>query len=110
MSDVSTIRLEQCHVEFLTDLFKASLEEYPDAIVYLFGSRVDSMQRGGDLDFLIVSQEAVPHAYELTKKIRIAIKDYLGDQIVDILIAPSSIDEQTIFQRLALLEAIRIWP
>jgi len=85
--------------------------EYPDAVVRLFGSRIYPDQRGGDLDLLIVSQEAARYAYELSKKLRIAIKEQLGDQKVDIVVSPGpQVSDQHAFVRLAFLESVQIWP
>jgi predicted nucleotidyltransferase len=88
------------------------LREYPDAVVYLYGSRSYSEGRGGDLDLLIVSQPAARQAYELSKKLRIAIKELLGDQRVDVVVSPGvrASGLTTAFVRLALLEGVRIWP
>ncbi|MBL7162965.1 MAG: nucleotidyltransferase domain-containing protein [Anaerolineales bacterium] len=108
---LKTVRLEQDTIEKLSRLFREHLQDYPDAVVYLFGSRTDLRKKGGDLDLLIVSQRAISHAYELRKKLRMAIKEELGDQRVDILISPDPHrNDQPAFIRLAVMEGVRIWP
>ena len=105
------VRLSQDEREKLSLLFGKHLHKYPDATVYLFGSRIYPAQKGGDLDLLIVSREAASHAYELGKKMRIAIKEKLGDQKVDVVISPGAqVSDQPAFVRLALLEGVQIWP
>ena len=105
------VRLDQEERETLSTLFRMYLGKYPDAAVYLFGSRIYPAQRGGDLDLLIVSHNAALHAYELSKELRIAVKERLGDQRVDIVVSPGSqVSGQPAFVRLALLEGVPIWP
>ena len=95
----------------LAALFDRHLREYPDAVVYLFGSRADAAQRGGDLDLLIVSPAAAQHAYELSKTLRITIQDELGEQKVDIIISPGAqAGAQSAFVRLAVLQGVPLWP
>ena len=106
-----SVRLESDTIEKLSRLFSEYLQDYPDAAVYLFGSRADLKKKGGDLDLLIVSRDAVSHAYELRKKLRMAISEELGDQRVDILISPDPHRKgQPAFIRLAFMEGAQIWP
>lgn len=107
----TSVRLERDTIEKLSRLFEEHLRDYPDATVYLFGSRTDLGTMGGDLDLLIVSQRAAPNAYELIKKLRLDIKEKLGDQRVDILISPDPHrKDQPAFILLASLEGVKIWP
>ena len=95
----------------LAALFERLLHEYPDAVVYLFGSRADTAQRGGDLDLLIVSPTAAQHAYELSQTLRITIQEELGEQKVDVIVSPGAlVGGQSAFVRLALLQGVPIWP
>lgn len=106
-----SVRLETDTIETLSGLFREHLREYPDAVVYLFGSRADSQKRGGDLDLLIVSRRAASYAYEVAKALRIAIKEEMGDQKVDILISPDPYrEDQPAFIHLAFMEGVQIWP
>ncbi|MBA4380310.1 MAG: DNA polymerase III subunit beta [Anaerolinea sp.] len=103
--------MSQDEREKLNSLFSEYLDRFSDATVYLFGSRFHPEQKGGDLDLLVLSRQAVPHAYDLAKRLRMAIKENLGDQQVDILISPDlQANDQTPFIRLALLESVQIWP
>jgi hypothetical protein len=105
------VRLDQEERAKLSALFRMHLREHPDAIVRLFGSRIYLDQGGGDLDLLIISQGAAQCAYELSKELRIAIKEQLGDQRVDIVVSPGSqVRDQPAFVRLAFLEGVQIWP
>lgn len=57
-----------------------------DAVVRLFGSRVDDAQRGGDIDLLIEPQH--PLASRIQSECRLAARLYiqLGGRKVDVLI------------------------
>jgi len=105
------VRLDPQEQARLSTLFDRHLAQYPDAVVYLFGSRVSPTRKGGDLDLLIVSRQAARNAYALRKQLRIAIKEQLGDQKIDIVICPEpQARGQSAFTRLALQEGVQIWP
>jgi Nucleotidyltransferase domain len=105
------VRLDPDTRARLAALFERHLRKYPDTVVYLFGSRADTAQRGGDLDLLIVSSAAAQHAYELSQTLRITIQDELGEQKVDIIISPGAqVGGQSAFMRLALLQGVPLWP
>ena len=105
------VRLDPDTRARLAALFDRHLREYPDAVVYVFGSRADAAQRGGDLDLLIVSSEVAAHAYELGKTLRIAIQDELGEQKVDVIVSPGEpASAQSAFVRLAVLQGVPLWP
>ncbi len=74
----------------------------PNATIYLFGSRADPKQKGGDIDLLIISDH-------LSDKDKLQIKKTLFDQIeeqkVDIIIAKDDTDP---FVKIALKSGIRL--
>jgi predicted nucleotidyltransferase len=72
--------LEQDQINLLKNTLEALSS---NAQLYLFGSRVDDHQKGGDIDLLIVSKE-------LTKKdlrlLRIYFFEHFGEQKMDIIL------------------------
>jgi hypothetical protein len=107
----SQVRLSIEESTALNEVFNSCLSPYSDTEVLLFGSRSDARQKGGDLDFLIVSKSALPHAAKLGLDLRLAIQDQLGEQHLDILFSPDREGtRQSAFIRLALLEGVHIWP
>jgi len=54
------------------------------AKIHLFGSRIDDDKRGGDIDLLIFSNKL---GFEENLNIKIELKELLGDQKIDIVIA-----------------------
>ena len=74
----------------------------PDAVVFLFGSRVHDDQRGGDIDLLIFS-------HRLKRRDRWSIRrrlcDILGNQKIDIVVTD---DRTSPFVKLALEEAVQL--
>ena len=65
---------------------KHALEEIPNSEVYLFGSRTDRQQRGGDVDILIVLQNDTPPfpiMLSVTKKYQ-----QICDEKIDVVVYP----------------------
>ena len=77
------VRLDEVERSKLAAVFGTHLRAYPDAVVRLFGSRIHPGERGGDIDLLVISREAAGREYDLSKKLRIAIKEQLGEQKID---------------------------
>ncbi|MEW6609767.1 MAG: nucleotidyltransferase domain-containing protein [bacterium] len=71
-----------------------------EAKIYLFGSRVDDTQRGGDIDILIWSNKLTN---EHKRKIRLNLYELLGEQKIDLIIAKDTSDP---FVRIALSEGV----
>jgi predicted nucleotidyltransferase len=74
----------------------------PAAAVYLFGSRTDMHQLGGDIDLLVLSQ-----TLDIMDKLDILadLHRALGEQKIDLIICP---DPTQPFAQLALAEGIRL--
>ncbi len=72
------------------------------AIIRLFGSRVNDNKRGGDIDLLIFSNKL---RFEDKLRISAKLKELLGDQKIDILIAK---DRSNPFVDLVYDKSVRI--
>ncbi|OGU43962.1 MAG: hypothetical protein A2000_01045 [Ignavibacteria bacterium GWB2_36_8] len=59
------------------------------AKIHLFGSRVYDDKRGGDIDLLIFSGKL---NFEKKIKIKVELKELLGDQKIDIIIAKDKLN------------------
>lgn len=82
MSQTKTPRLPPRVVDTIVTLFERIFSK---GELYLFGSRVDETQRGGDIDLLIVPDSF----HDITaKKIRflVALKRSIGEQKIDVVI------------------------
>ncbi|PAW80583.1 MAG: hypothetical protein B9S31_04175 [Spartobacteria bacterium Tous-C9RFEB] len=77
---------------------------FPNAEVFLFGSRADDSAKGGDIDLLLLTEEKLPLAS--IKRIRRLILNDIGEQKIDIVNFPKSITHP--FKSLALESAIRL--
>ncbi|MBU0500860.1 MAG: nucleotidyltransferase domain-containing protein [Gammaproteobacteria bacterium] len=62
-----------------------------DAVVKLFGSRLDDRQRGGDIDLLIELPQPQEGARQRSLRMAALLQMRMGDQPIDILL----IDPQT---------------
>ncbi len=80
------MRLTQTEIEAIKDEALASFGR--NVSVYLFGSRTDDMKKGGDID-LIIKPELSQGQQFFKKKIEflVNLKDRIGDQKIDLLIA-----------------------
>ena len=77
----------------------------PQAIVYLFGSRVRDDLKGGDIDLLVVSTTI---QFSAKLDILVAIKIAIGEQKIDLkVVAPTQLAMDAFAQRV-LPDAIRL--
>ena len=70
-----------------------------NCVVFLFGSRIDDSQRGGDIDLLIESPYAIINRVELECKLAARLYIKLGGRKVDVLIKDSRTHIQPIHQQ-----------
>jgi predicted nucleotidyltransferase len=52
------MRIATAQKKFIYDYWK---EREPSSQVFLFGSRVDDLKKGGDIDILVLSDIKIPH-------------------------------------------------
>ncbi len=73
-----------------------------DAVVYLFGSRVDDTKMGGDIDLLVLSRKI-----DLMAKLDVLaeLHQTLGEQKIDLLVFP---DANQSFARMAIDSGARL--
>jgi len=76
----------------------------PEAIVWLFGSRVDDNKKGGDIDIAIFSKK-IDKDVAQKMKVRRIICNRIGEQKIDIVTTNSG--KEAIF-RLAVEEGIQL--
>ncbi len=69
----------------------------PDSRVWLFGSRVDDAKRGGDIDLLIETKQAITHKAALLCRLEGALVMRLGDRKIDTLIKDATTADAPIF-------------
>ena len=80
------------------------VEVFKEGSIYLFGSRVDDMQKGGDIDLYIISKS---NKNLLDKKIDflIKLKQKIGDQSIDVIISK---DKNRLLEQEALQKGIQL--
>ncbi len=86
------------------DRLKSSiLKKDPKAKLYLFGSRVDSSKRGGDIDLVIISDK-------LTKRdirdVRLDFFEEFEEQKIDIVL--DTPEYKKLFTKIALKESVEL--
>ncbi|GAB6057129.1 nucleotidyltransferase domain-containing protein [Desulfonatronum parangueonense] len=93
------MRLHQDQIENIREVV---LTRDPAARIFLFGSRVDDQQRGGDIDLLVLSQKL-----DATdrRKMKVDLYRRIGHRKIDLLLAP---DDRRAFVRLAMEEGVAL--
>lgn len=73
-----------------------------EALIYLFGSRVDDAAKGGDIDLLVLSKKI-----DLMKKLGILaqLHQKLGERKIDIAVYP---DTSRPFPRMVMQKGVRL--
>ena len=78
-----------------------------DAVVTLFGSRVDDNKRGGDLDLLVELPHAIDNPAWLTARLSARISRLMAGRSVDVLLSAPNLMNLPIHEQ-AKLEGIRL--
>lgn len=85
------------------DLLKNKiLSILPDAMVYLFGSRIDDNKKGGDIDIMILSDRKM--SWKEKAMIRWHYFERFGEQKLDII--SSTFKENDSFKQIVLHEGV----
>lgn len=95
------MRISDEQIDFLK---KDVIALFPDAVVYLFGSRVDDEKKGGDIDIMILSNRKVCWKEKAT--IRWRFFEKYGEQKLDIV--SSTFEEENPFKQIVLREGVRL--
>lgn len=93
------MRLHQDQIENIREVV---LTRDPAARIFLFGSRVDDQQRGGDIDLLVLSQKLDASD---RRKMKVDLYRRIGHRKIDLLLAP---DDRRAFVRLAMEEGLAL--
>lgn len=66
-----------------------------DVRVYLFGSRTDDSQRGGDIDLLLETRiNDVDRIFSLEMQFLAAVKSMIGEQKIDLIVDYPALSER----------------
>jgi predicted nucleotidyltransferase len=95
------MRLKKEIAEFIKHYVK---ENFPGSSVYLFGSRADDNERGGDIDVLILSE--VKLSFADISKMRVRFYKEFGERKIDLV--NFTYDEVDPFKDIALNKAVEL--
>ena len=95
------MRIPSEQIDFLK---REILALVPDAVVYLFGSRIYDGKKGGDIDIMVISDKKI--SWKEKAKIKWRYFERFGEQKLDIV--SSSFNERNPFKELVLHEGIRL--
>ncbi|MGE4456765.1 MAG: nucleotidyltransferase domain-containing protein [Arcobacteraceae bacterium] len=98
------MRLTQSEIEAIRCTY---LDVFQNGSVYLFGSRVDDNQKGGDIDLYVVPENKLSSSQLLEKKIDflVQLKNRIGEQKIDVVIAR---DQNRLIEQEALRKGIKL--
>jgi len=99
LPDTATLRLTEYEIKTIKQTVLA-LDCH--AKIHLFGSRVDSSKKGGDIDLLIFSQKL---NYDDKLHIKMQLFEQIGEQKIDIVIAKDTSDP---FVRIAFKQGVML--
>ena len=95
------MRLEAYQIDFLKQI---ACDINPTSKLFLFGSRVDDTQKGGDIDIVLLTKKRLPIEQKWEIKNRFCKK--FGQQRLDII--NFSFDQESNFKNLILQDAIKL--
>jgi len=104
------MRIKENELKTIIEVFDSFVHCPAQASLYLFGSRVDDLKKGGDIDLLLVTEAAILDEVKSKRyKISSDIQAKMGEQRIDITIVSYSnslLDEfvQSILPRAVLLK------
>ena len=78
------MRLTDDEIKAIRDTF---YEIFEDGKIYLFGSRVDDTQRGGDIDLYLVPKTKYDNERERKIQFLVKLDERIGEQKIDVVLA-----------------------
>lgn len=76
------------------------------AWLYLYGSRTDDQLKGGDIDLLLLVDKTNKDIFDNKYKLLAKIKEYIGDQKIDLLIIDKNSIKKDLFASSVIIKAI----
>ncbi len=101
------IRLTPAEVQAICDVFVEMVGAVP-ASLWLFGSRVDTEKRGGDIDLFLELAGSVDNVAALVRKIRVALYDRIGERKIDLVIKTPATPASALHE-IARQEGVLLW-
>ncbi len=97
------MRLNDFEIEKIKEVYQ---NIFGGGALYLFGSRLDDTQKGGDIDLYIVPPRNIPNLTERKIDFLVALKSTIGEQKIDVVIDRG---EDRPIDRVAKSEGILLW-
>ncbi len=91
--------------EEISGIKKAFYETFKEGEIYLFGSRIDESQKGGDIDLYIIPLKKIKNLREEKLKFLIKLDEYLGEQKIDVIISK---DKDRLIEQEALKKGVKL--
>lgn len=91
------MRLNQFQIDTIVELSKKHFGQ--QTTVYLFGSRTDDKQKGGDIDLLIKNMNGATLTIETKIRFLAELKTQIGDRKIDVVFDNDIIRQKKNFYR-----------
>ena len=91
--------------EEISGIKKAFYETFKEGEIYLFGSRIDESQKGGDIDLYIIPFKKIKNLREEKLKFLVKLDEYLGEQKIDVIISK---DKDRLIEQEALKKGVKL--
>ena len=95
------MRLSELEIKAIKQIFN---EIFKFGDIYLFGSRIDDTQKGGDIDLYIDTQN-IQNKLEKKLKFLTLLKQKIGDQKIDVIISK---DKTRVIEQEAMKYGIKL--
>ncbi len=102
-----SVRLTPAEIQGICDVFARLVGAVP-ATLWLFGSRVDTEKRGGDIDLFLELAGSVDNVTAFARKIRVALYDQIGERKIDLVIKTPAMPASALYD-MARLEGVLLW-
>jgi hypothetical protein len=98
INNYTHVRLTQYQITTIKNIIHCVLGDDKQTTIWLFGSRVDLKQRGGDIDLFIETNAELENSVDTACLIYAKIIMALGDQKIDVLLKDNKTQECLIFE------------
>ncbi len=96
------MRLEQYEVDGIKKAFREAFEE---GQIFLFGSRIDDTQRGGDIDLYLRPSAKFDDERDRRRNFLLKLDEYIGEQKIDVIMAK---DASRLIEQEAIIKGIEL--
>lgn len=100
------MRLTDFQIDSIKELARTFFGD--DATVFLFGSRIDNLKKGGDIDLFIKNNHEESLTIEAKAQFLVKLKSKIGDRKIDVVLDNINTREKRDFYRSIVINMIQL--